>query len=180
VELGKSNSVLRWQPTGKENPYLGYVATADVLVVTGDSESMLAEAVASGKPVYIYPLPECFPGTLGKVRERFREWVVARATAGRSGYDASWSGGQGWQRRLCAFLLSRSLVLPPRNIKRLHQGLYCLGVARPFGTELVMRPSPALYEAERVARQVRAILRMQEENPFEAVTKEVESVMTKA
>jgi mitochondrial fission protein ELM1 len=179
VELGKSNSVRRWQPTGKENPYLGYVATADVLVVTGDSESMLAEAVASGKPVYIYPLPECFPGTLGKVREQFREWVVAHATAGQSDYDASGSGRQGWQRRWCTFLLSRSLVLPPRNIKRLHQGLYRLGVARPFETELVMRPCPALYEAERVARQVRAILRMQEENPVEAVTKEVESVMTK-
>ena len=179
-ELGKSNSMRRWQPTGKENPYLGYLATADVLVVTGDSESMLAEAVASGKPVYIYPLPECFPGTLGKVRERFREWVGARGTAGRSGYDASGSGGQGWQRRLCAFLLSRSLVLPPRNIKRLHQGLYRLGVARPFGTELVMRPCPALYESERVARQVRVILRMQDENPVEAETKELESVMTKA
>jgi hypothetical protein len=42
-----------------------------------------------------------------------------------------------------------------------------------------MRPCPALYEAERVARQVRAILRMQEENPVEAETKEVESVLTK-
>jgi len=43
-----------------------------------------------------------------------------------------------------------------------------------------MRPCPALYESERVARQVRVILKMQEENPAEAETKEMESVMTKA
>ncbi|MFN3919974.1 MAG: mitochondrial fission ELM1 family protein, partial [Methylohalobius sp.] len=43
-----------WQP-GKENPYLGYLALADEIVVTGDSMSMLAEACFTGKPVHIFP-----------------------------------------------------------------------------------------------------------------------------
>ena len=37
-----------------ENPYLGILALADILVVTGDSVSMCTEASATAKPVYIY------------------------------------------------------------------------------------------------------------------------------
>lgn len=43
----------RWD-TDKENPYLGILACADGIVVTGDSLSMCAEACVSGKPVFIY------------------------------------------------------------------------------------------------------------------------------
>ncbi|MGE0682405.1 MAG: mitochondrial fission ELM1 family protein, partial [Candidatus Binatia bacterium] len=56
--LGDNANVHHWQPEQKDNPYLAYLALADVLVVTGESESMLAEAANVGKPVYIYPLPE--------------------------------------------------------------------------------------------------------------------------
>lgn len=42
-----------WSPDqGGENPYLGYLACADRLVVTPDSVNMLTEAVAVGVPVY--------------------------------------------------------------------------------------------------------------------------------
>lgn len=43
----------RWN-TDKDNPYLGMLACADGIIVTGDSLSMCAEACASGKPVFIY------------------------------------------------------------------------------------------------------------------------------
>lgn len=36
-----------------ENPYLGYLAWADYIVVTGDSPSMISEACFTGKPVFI-------------------------------------------------------------------------------------------------------------------------------
>ncbi len=39
---------------GGENPYLGYLALADAIVVTGDSVSMCSEACAMSGPVYIY------------------------------------------------------------------------------------------------------------------------------
>ena len=42
----------RWH-TDKDNPYLGILALADAMVVTGDSMSMLAEAAVSGKPLFI-------------------------------------------------------------------------------------------------------------------------------
>lgn len=43
----------RWD-SGKDNPYLGMLGNADMVVVTGDSLSMSTEACVSGKPVYIY------------------------------------------------------------------------------------------------------------------------------
>jgi len=39
-----------------ENPYIGMLAIADYLVVTSDSASMVSEATASGKPVYVFHL----------------------------------------------------------------------------------------------------------------------------
>ena len=46
-----------------QNPYAGYLAHADRIVVTPDSVNMLSEACASGKPVFSY-LP---PVTHGKI-----------------------------------------------------------------------------------------------------------------
>lgn len=43
----------RWD-TDKDNPYLGMIACADAIIVTGDSLSMCAEACTAGKPVFIY------------------------------------------------------------------------------------------------------------------------------
>ena len=45
--------VFNWGDEG-ENPYFGYLALADAIVVTGDSVSMVCEACATEKPVYIY------------------------------------------------------------------------------------------------------------------------------
>ncbi len=46
----------RWGEPGP-NPYLGFLATADAIVVTADSVSMISEACATGAPVF-YALPE--------------------------------------------------------------------------------------------------------------------------
>ncbi|MBO7097421.1 MAG: mitochondrial fission ELM1 family protein [Alphaproteobacteria bacterium] len=37
-----------------ENPYLGYLASADNIIATGDSVSMASEACGTGKPVFIF------------------------------------------------------------------------------------------------------------------------------
>ena len=44
-----------WDGKG-ENPYLGYLALADLIVVTSDSVNMVSEACATGKPVYVFDL----------------------------------------------------------------------------------------------------------------------------
>ena len=42
-----------WGDTG-ENPYLGYLACADNIIVTGDSVSMSSEACGTNKPVFVF------------------------------------------------------------------------------------------------------------------------------
>ncbi len=44
-----------WDGSG-ENPYLGYLALADHIVVTCDSVNMVTEACVTGKPVYVVEL----------------------------------------------------------------------------------------------------------------------------
>ena len=45
-----------WDGAG-DNPYLGLLACADLIVVTGDSVSMVSEAVATAAPVLVATLP---------------------------------------------------------------------------------------------------------------------------
>lgn len=46
----------RWTPGDPDNPYLGFLALADEIIVTADSISMLSEAYATGKPVHMFDL----------------------------------------------------------------------------------------------------------------------------
>ncbi|GAB4358138.1 MAG: hypothetical protein Kow00114_10170 [Kiloniellaceae bacterium] len=103
-----------WRRERKENPYLGYLALADILVVTGESESMLAEAADAAKPLYIYPIPAKPAG----LRSRLAARVLAAARRG--------SG-------LCDWLIQRGLVVPPRDLAVMHRGMVEAGVARSFG-----------------------------------------------
>ncbi len=45
-----------WDGTG-DNPYLGFLAIADAIVITEDSVNMASEAAGTGKPVYVQALP---------------------------------------------------------------------------------------------------------------------------
>ncbi len=47
--------LVSWKPgDAAENPYLGMLALADAIVVGVDSVSMMSEACATGRPVYVY------------------------------------------------------------------------------------------------------------------------------
>ncbi len=50
----------------KENPYRGYLAVADHLVVTGESMSMLSEAAAAERPLYVFDLSDTPAGDTAK------------------------------------------------------------------------------------------------------------------
>jgi len=50
----------------EENPYLGLLAIADVVVVTSDSRSMVSEACATGKPVHVF--------SIGDENKKFRQF----------------------------------------------------------------------------------------------------------
>jgi mitochondrial fission protein ELM1 len=50
-----NNDNFIWNGSG-ENPYLGMLAWADIILVTADSTSMISDAGTTGKPSYIIPL----------------------------------------------------------------------------------------------------------------------------
>ena len=55
LRTGLSGNLHFYDGTGP-NPYQGYLAWADAILVTEDSVSMACEAISTGKPVYIIPL----------------------------------------------------------------------------------------------------------------------------
>jgi mitochondrial fission protein ELM1 len=76
----KETSAMIWEGTG-DNPYFGYLALADQIIVTCDSVSMVSEACATGKPVYVFDLP----GGGNKFRrfhETLRQEGITRAFTG--------------------------------------------------------------------------------------------------
>jgi len=102
---GVPHRLFRWGDAGP-NPYAGFLAWADALVVTGDSVSMLSEALATTGPVFIAD-----PGGLGPRHRRLAESLVAagqarmlaeapaplaRAPLDESGRVAAAIVGQGW------------------------------------------------------------------------------------
>jgi mitochondrial fission protein ELM1 len=129
------------------------LALADVLVVTGDSESMLAEAVATGKPVYIYPLPV----KSLTWQKRWREWVVSRAQKPRMNKRGTDRPQQGVS-YLCARLIERGLVLPPNDPNTLHHTLIQHGLARFFGEPMDLESRPPLRELDEVAHRVKTLI----------------------
>lgn len=63
---------------GAENPYLGFLALADAIVVTGDSMNMCSEACANGGPVYIFSPPGMVNAKHARLHELLYELGYAR------------------------------------------------------------------------------------------------------
>ncbi len=64
-----------WSRECRENPYYGYLALADQIVVTSDTVSMLTEACATRKPVHIFDLGQVSRGWKGWSGDRLRSIV---------------------------------------------------------------------------------------------------------
>lgn len=131
-----------WRRDQQDNPYLGYLAQADILVVTGESESMLAEAAGAAKPLYIYPIP-AKPESL---RARLAAGVLKAAQ------------GHGPLARLCEGLIQRGLVVPPRDLELMHRGMIAAGVARPFGDGHAPAEAPQPPRLDALTQRVRQLV----------------------
>ncbi len=138
-----------WSTGGPENPYLGLLAWADALVVTGDSESMLAEALATGRPVYVFELP---------TRRSFR---VLRALRDAVEWRARAAGEDGLPparlARACRRAIELGWVRPARDLADLHRELVRRGLARPFGAPFEAGRRDPPREMEAVAARVRSL-----------------------
>jgi mitochondrial fission protein ELM1 len=152
--LEAPHRVYRWQPDRSANPYRALLAQADVLVVTGESESMLAEAAATTAPLYIYPVKE----VPTRIRSRLREWCVSRAHASFS-REHEKDGLASPVDALFAWLMRHGLLRTRRDMDMLHQALFHRGRALPFGKPLQTAPQkPLPPEAQEVARWLKELL----------------------
>lgn len=83
--------VHRWGEDG-DNPYVGYLALADAVIVTGDSASMCSEACATAAPVYIFAPPALTIAKHARLHAELYEKGYARPLLGNpSGALEPWS-----------------------------------------------------------------------------------------
>ncbi|MFZ1745783.1 MAG: ELM1/GtrOC1 family putative glycosyltransferase [Nitrospirales bacterium] len=148
--LQPEHSLHRWKRDQTANPYLAFLAGADIILVTGDSESMLAETASLGKPVYIISLPQK-PQTW---IIQLNDWIIQRAHARRLNKRGTVRPQQGLE-RLCARLMRGGLVQPRRDLTILHETLIQKGIASRFGEPLQNGTRPQLHENEAIARRVK-------------------------
>ena len=157
ASLGEGVTVHSWRREPDRELLLEQLRGADAFVVTGESESMLAEAVATGRPVYIHPLPRRPFNLLERVADR----IEKRAKTPRTNRRGTPRPQEGLQ-YLCSRLLERSLVLPPRKLESLHEELVSRGFARWLGSPLSLEAGPEHDSAGETARRLLTLLGWQE------------------
>jgi uncharacterized protein len=145
--LGAEDLWYDWRDGDDSNPYPLALAHADALVVTGESESMLADAVASPAAVFVWPLPTGRPGFLQRLGDRLAS-LARTPRLNRRGSIRPQTGLQ----YLAARLLATGIVLPSRDLEGLHAELFRRGLAAPFGAPETLRE--AYEELEAVASEV--------------------------
>jgi mitochondrial fission protein ELM1 len=98
----------RWNDSESRNPYAGILAWADILVVTGDSVSMVSEALVSEAPLYIID-----PGGLPKRHRAFIDGLVAEGQAKmfvETGLEPFTRTSLDETGRVCAEIRARGLI----------------------------------------------------------------------
>jgi mitochondrial fission protein ELM1 len=95
-----------WDGSG-DNPYLGFLALADAIVVTEDSVNMVTEAAGTGKPIYVQSLPGR-SNRLARFHRLMRERGATRPFEGRL---ESWSYAPVNDTEMVAAAIRRALGL---------------------------------------------------------------------
>lgn len=136
--------VFRWTANAEDNPYYAYLALAERFIVTGESISMLTEACATQKPLYIFPFGQ---GTFAMEEEG----AESLANDGRSKSPFRFKAlthhvGMRWgPRRLY------------RDVRTMHRWLIATGRAVWLGQPFPPGPPPApLDDTERAVERVKA------------------------
>ena len=141
----------RWRRDDPDNPYLGFLALADEVIVTADSISMLAEAHATGKPLYMF---DTGAGRFSMRHDMHRAAGEAQAARARARADADRAD------HAAGALAYRALMrlgwsYLSRDISRLHLRLVRSGRAVWLGDPPT--PGPEAPDTDDMARATAAI-----------------------
>jgi uncharacterized protein len=142
--------LFRWTKGPRDNPYFAFLGLADTIVVTGDSMSMLAEACATRKPVYIFDLGE-------------GERSMRPETAAAAARSAPSRRRRLERAHVAAFLYQEIMKFGPerlsRDIRIIHKYLIGSGRAVWLGDDFPKnRQVPPLDCLGRAVARVRALL----------------------
>lgn len=128
-----------WRWGAPSNPYRDYLASADAVIVTSDSVSMLADSLASAKPVLIFDLSD-------------RKW---------------WRHLQSF--RLNALTHRLAMRLAPqrmrRDLARIHHRMVAAGHAEWLSEDVEDLPSTTPFENRDLERAVTAVRRLVQAEP---------------
>lgn len=140
-------ALYRWRTDNPENPFFAYLAAADAFIVTGDSISMLTEATATGKPVYIFELPR-------------RESLWARLVEAAHGRVERRRRIRPDDRlvRLFDRLLDLGLFVLPRDFSSFHRRLIAEGQAAWLGDSPPPGGTPRQTALAEVAARISRLL----------------------
>jgi mitochondrial fission protein ELM1 len=145
--------IFRWSKDAAENPYFGYLALADEIVVTGDSMSMLTEACATRKPVHIFDLG------VGRtaMREQGPTEIMSVVREGRVFEKA----------HLQAFIYRMGMHVGPqrmtRDIRIVHRVLVDNGMAVWLGDPFPKGRPPGVVSVEHAVARVRGLFGLADE-----------------
>ncbi len=135
--LGDTGFKYAWRPDDPDNPYLAILALADELVVTGDSASMLAEAISMQKPVSIAPLPT-------RIGRRRRRVHLMKGILPRRVFD---------------WIVDLGLFTSVRDVTRLHRRLVREGLAVLLPAPPVSPPANLSDDLSMAASRLRSLIR---------------------
>jgi mitochondrial fission protein ELM1 len=144
-----------WRPDDAANPYVGLLAYADAVIVTADSESMLAEACTTGVPVYVAELDE---RASFRLLARLRDAVWRRSQAQPDGPRGTPRPQRGLE-RFAGRLIERGWVRPSRDLGRFHAALEQRGAIRRLtdGYDPDFVPSP-ITDRSHVVAELRRLM----------------------
>ena len=134
--------LFRWQPGGGENPYLALLGLADRCVVTGDSMSMMVEALRAGRPLVIYPLPVEGHG--------LQRLLLGALGTPDKGTFAS---------RVTETLYRLGLAGYGRDLTALHEELFRRGLAVPLGEPPRKPPSEIPDDLSKAVERIKVLLK---------------------
>jgi mitochondrial fission protein ELM1 len=144
------NALYRWRPDDPENPYLGYLALATALIVTGDSASMLAEACATGKPVFMFD----FGGGAAAMRPETLEHSI------ETGESCRRAGGRLHLKTSIYTVIMRMphwRINRTRDLRLVHRVLLASDRARWLGEPAPTTAAPPLDDLARAVDRVRVL-----------------------
>ncbi|HEU4825630.1 MAG TPA: ELM1/GtrOC1 family putative glycosyltransferase [Dongiaceae bacterium] len=132
--------VYRWSdPGAADNPYEVLLRDSGALFVTADSASMILDCCASGTPTYVIEYPERLDLRRRWRRNLFRH--LRRAVARCRDWGLDRAGDR--LDRVQDWLHARRILRYPRDLRRFHESVYGMGLARPadaFDPAILPRP----------------------------------------